>query len=74
LTHDFFYELISRDCPFVTWEKNAGRKELYQIPDTDFIHKTTLNSKKYLFFEISKKTGLNQQKSTLPERIDVTGL
>ena len=52
--HDFFYELIRRDCPFVTWEKNADHNKLYRIPETEFVHRTTVNSREYQFFEMTK--------------------
>ncbi len=52
---DFFYELVKRNCPFVTWEKCGDRKKLYKLPESDFIHKITVNSVEYLFFENQKK-------------------
>ena len=52
---DFFFELVKRNCPFVTWEKGSNRKKLYSLPETDFIHKITVNSVVYLFFETQKK-------------------
>lgn len=51
----FFSELVKFDCPFVTWEKGTNRKKLYRLPEIDFIHKTTVNSVEYLFFETQKK-------------------
>lgn len=52
---DFFYELVKRDCPFVTWEKNSNRKKLYNFPETDFTGKTTVNDVEYLYFEYKKE-------------------
>ncbi len=52
---EFFYELVTLNCPFVTWEKGGNRKKLYEIPKTDFIHKTTVNGIEYLYFEDQKK-------------------
>ncbi len=51
---DFFYELVKRNCPFVTWEKGGDRKKLYKYPESDFTHKTTINKVEYLYFEIEK--------------------
>ncbi|MCK5538860.1 MAG: hypothetical protein KAI79_18685 [Bacteroidales bacterium] len=52
---DFFYELVKRDCPFVTWEKNSDRKKLYNFPESDFTGKTTVNGVEYLYFEDQKE-------------------
>ena len=51
---DFFYELVKRDCPFVTWEKGGDRKKLYKYPESDFKHKTTVNGVDYQYFENEK--------------------
>jgi len=51
---DFFYQLVKRNCPFVTWEKNSNRKKLYKYPESDFTQQTTINGTKYLYFEDEK--------------------
>lgn len=61
----FFYELVKRDCPFVTWEKGGDRKKLYKLPESDFVHKIIVNQIEYLYFENPKEfifTDKNQEK------------
>ena len=52
---NFFYRLIKKKCPFVTWEKNANRKKLYSLPESDFTENIEVNGIKYLYLENQKK-------------------
>lgn len=52
---NFFYRLVKKKCPFVTWEKNADKKKLYSLPESDFTGEIRVNGRKYLYFENQKK-------------------
>jgi len=50
----FFSELVLKDIPFVTWEKNIDRKKLAAIDEESFKVTFNLNDKKYGVFEGEK--------------------
>ncbi len=51
---EFFYNLTKLNCPFITWEKNANRKKLYEKPKIEFGNEFVHNNIKYLFYENNK--------------------
>ena len=51
---EFFYNLVKRDCPFITWEKNANRRKLYDTDETNFDKVLEFNKIKYLYYEDNK--------------------
>jgi len=51
---EFFYNMVKRDCPFITWEKNSNRKKLYDIQQSEFNKSVEVNGVEYLYFEDSK--------------------
>ena len=51
---EFFYRLVQKQCPFVTWEKNADQKKLYSLPESDFTREIEINDIKYLYLEKQK--------------------
>lgn len=51
----FFYRLVKKQCPFVTWEKNANKKKLNSLPKSNFTEKIEVNGIKYLYLENQKK-------------------
>ncbi|MCP3678808.1 MAG: helix-turn-helix domain-containing protein, partial [Gammaproteobacteria bacterium] len=50
----FFSDLVKRQIPFVTWEKNADSKKLEELDDELFSHKFEFCGKKYGIFEDEK--------------------
>ncbi|MCP4273873.1 MAG: hypothetical protein GY781_18275, partial [Gammaproteobacteria bacterium] len=50
----FFSDLVKRQIPFVTWEKNADSKKLEELNDELFSHKFEFCGKKYAIFEDEK--------------------
>lgn len=51
---EFFYNLTKQNCPFITWEKNANRKKLYQTDKSKFDKTLKFNEIEYLYFEDNK--------------------
>ncbi|MCK5537007.1 MAG: helix-turn-helix domain-containing protein, partial [Bacteroidales bacterium] len=51
---EFFYNLIKQNCPFITWEKNANRKKLYETDKSKFDKTLKFNEIEYHYFEDSK--------------------
>ncbi|MEA3448157.1 MAG: helix-turn-helix domain-containing protein [Bacteroidota bacterium] len=52
---EFFYRLISRECPFVTWEKNTDKTKLANLLESGFPGEILVNNTKYLYLENQKK-------------------
>ena len=50
----FFSELVLNNVPFVTWEKNAPKKELSLLDDSLFCDEFEFNGKQYSVFEGDK--------------------
>lgn len=51
---EFFYNLTKLNCPFITWEKNANRKKLYEKAENEFDKELIINNIRYLFYEDTK--------------------
>lgn len=51
---DFFRKLIKDQTPFVTWEKNANKKELQELSEEQFTDAFSFNGKEYALFEKKK--------------------
>jgi hypothetical protein len=52
---EFFYRLVQKQCPFITWEKNADQKKLNSLPESGFTEEIEINDTKYLYLEKQKK-------------------
>lgn len=52
---EFFYRLVSSQCPFVTWEKHTDKIKLASLPESGFTGEIWVNKIKYLYQENQKK-------------------
>jgi hypothetical protein len=52
---DFYYSLVSEQCPFVSWEKNVDTKKLYAFDKSEFNLEFIFNDTTYKYFEVQKK-------------------
>ena len=51
---EFFSKMVSRNIPFVTWEKHINKSQLDAIKDEDFSETFQKNGKEYRIFEGTK--------------------
>ena len=52
---EFYYSLVSSQCPFVSWEKNADSKKIQAFEEKEFINEFCFNDTIYKYFETEKK-------------------
>ncbi len=52
---EFFHEMVGKEIEFVTWEKNAKKRQLDKIEDSRFALAFTKNGKRYSVFEDTKE-------------------
>ncbi len=62
---DFFYELVSNDIPFVTWQKNVNKAEVEGIEDSLYSIDFQVNGKDYSVFEKKKKFEIEVDKKKI---------
>jgi len=57
----FFSELVLKEIPFVTWEKNIDSKTINAIDEKEFNINFEFNNKEYSIFENKKTLLLNRK-------------